>query len=510
MLFVGALSEQLAFITQMTTKILTTLLLLTMGGWQMQEASAQTRLVVSLCIDQLRTDYVEAFSAHYGTQGFKRLMRDGQVYRQVDFSFDAKDRASAMAAIYTGTTPSRNGIIGSQWLDRETGRPHFCVDDANYMGNNTSENSSAAWLLTSTLPDELKIATQGQARVFAIAPFRDAAILSAGHAANCALWINPETGKWCSTTYYKDFPLWLDDFNAKQGPDLRVKDKDRVNRYRRLLTMPEVNQEVNLLATELLNKGELGKDSIADFLALTYYAGTYQHKALQESQHEMQAVYVGIDQCIAQLLQVLEKQVGLDHVLFCLTSTGFTDPAYNDLSAYNIPSGEFYLNRCATLLNMFLMATYGEGNYVEHYYDQQIFLNHKLIEDKRLDMAEIQQKASEFLVQFSGVDEVYAANRLLLAPYTERSERTRNGYHRKRSGDLVIEVLPGWKIVDEQTQEKKIVSQVAIPAPCIFLSPIFKAKTVATPIQAERIAPTLAGALHIRAPNGCSVAAISE
>ncbi|MBQ7552794.1 MAG: alkaline phosphatase family protein [Bacteroidaceae bacterium] len=488
----------------MRKELLATILVLTIGGWQIQQVSAQPRLVVSLTIDQLRTDYMEEFSSLYGSQGFKRLLRDGKVYKQVNFSFHANDRASAMASLYTGTTPSINGITGSEWLDRETGRTRFCVDDPDFMGNNTSESSSAALLLTSTLPDELKISTQGKGQVYAIAPFRDAAILSAGHAANSAFWINQETGKWCSTTYYKDFPWWLNDFNSQQGPDLRVKDKDRVNRYRRLLTSPVVNEEVNRLAEELLGKGDLGRDESTDFLALTYYAGTYQHKSLQESGQEMQEVYTSIDNCIGNLLDVLERKVGLSHVLFCITSTGFTDPVYNDLTTYNIPTGEFYLNRCATLLNMYLMATYGAGDYVEHFYDRQIFLNHKLIEDKRLDMADIQQKASEFLVQFSGVNEVYSAYRMLLAPYNERTERSRNGYHRKRSGDLVIELLPGWKIIDEQTQETHITSDAEAPAPFIILSPLYKAETISTPIQAERIAPTIASALHIRAPNGCS------
>lgn len=494
----------------MKKKILATILLLAVGGWQMQKASAQTRLVVSVTIDQLRGDYIDAFSSHYGSQGFKHLLRDGRVYKQVQFSFDAKDRASAIAAIYTGTTPSVNGIIGSQWLDRTTGRPQNCVDDAAYMGNNTNENSSAALLSSSTLSDELKIATNNQALVYAVSPFRDAAILSAGHAANCAFWINSETGKWCSTTYYKDFPLWLENFNTQQGPDLRVNDKDRVNRYRHLLTTPAVNNEVNHLTEELLKQSELGKDGIIDFLSLTYYAGTYQHQPLQTVEQEMQAVYTNIDTCLANLINLLERQVGMTHVLLCISSTGFTDPVYQDITAYNIPTGEFYLNRCATLLNMFLMATYGEGNYVEYYYDQQIFLNHKLIEDKHLDMTDIQQKASEFLMQFSGVSEVYSANRLLLAPYTERIERSRNGYHRKRSGDLVIEVLPGWQIVDEQTQNKKVVSMAVTPTPLIILHPAFKAATIASPVMAERIAPTLANAIHIRAPNGCSLPPLTE
>ena len=494
----------------MRKEFLATILVLTMGCLQIHEVSAQTRLVVSVTIDQLRSDYIDAFTSHYGSQGVKRLLRDGRVYKQVQFSFNAKDRASAIAAIYTGTTPSVNGIIGNEWLDRDTGRLRNCVDDAAFMGNNTNESSSASMLLSSTLPDELKIATNNQAIVYSIAPFRDAAIISAGHAANCAFWINSETGKWCSTTYYKDFPQWLDNFNTQQGPDLRVKDKDRVNRYRRLLTTPAVNDEVNLLTEELLKQSELGKDEVIDFLSLTYYAGTYQHQPLQNNKEEIQTVYTNIDACLGNLIDLLERKVGMSHVLLCINSTGFTDPTYQDLTSYNIPTGEFYLNRCATLLNMFLMATYGEGNYVEHYYDQQIFLNHKLIENKHLDMADIQQKASEFLIQFSGVNEVYSANRLLLAPYTERIERSRNGYHRKRSGDIVIEVLPGWQIVNEQTQIKKIVSQAITPAPLIILHPAFKAATITTPVVAERIAPTIANTIHIRAPNGSSLSPLVE
>ena len=494
----------------MRKELFATILVLTMGGLQIQEVSAQTRLVVSVTIDQLRSDYIDAFNSHFGSQGFKRLLRDGRVYKHVQFSFDPKDRASAIAAIYTGTTPSINGIISSEWLDRDIGRPRNCVDDTAFMGNNTNESSSAALLLSSTLTDELKIATDNQSYVYSIAPFRDAAILSAGHAANCAFWINSETGKWCSTTYYKDFPQWLDNFNTLRGPDLRVKDKDRVNRYRRLLTTPAVNDEVNLLTEELFERSELGKDEVIDFLSLTYYAGTYLHQPLQDNKEEMQAVYTNIDACLGNLIDLLEHKVGMSHVLLCISSTGFTDPTHQDLSSYNIPTGEFYLNRCATLLNMFLMATYGEGNYVEYYYDQQIFLNHKLIENKHLDMADIQHKASEFLIQFSGVNEVYSANRLLLAPYTEHIERSRNGYHRKRSGDLVIEVLPGWQIVNEETKIKKIVSQAITPAPLIILHPGFKAATITTPVVAERIAPTIANTIHIRAPNGCSLSPLVE
>ena len=125
---------------------------------------------------------------------------------------------------------------------------------------------------------------------------------------------------------------------------------------------------MNRLTEELIAQSNIGRDDTTDFLALTYYAGTYQHQPLQKVEQELQTIYTNIDQCISNLFDMLERKVGMNHVLFYITSTGFTDPVYDDLSAYNIPSGEFYLNRCATLLNMFLMATYGEGNYVEYYY----------------------------------------------------------------------------------------------------------------------------------------------
>lgn len=182
--------------------LITSILALTFSGLQAQPLPVVPKLVVTLTIDQLRTDYMEAFSSLYGEKGFKRLIREGKVFRQVKFPFSGIDRASAIATIYTGTTPSMNGIIAKHWLDSKTLRPKNCVDDPEFMGNYTDENSSPSQLLTSTVTDELKIATRNAALVYSVAPFRDAAILSAGHAGNGAFWLNNKTGKWCGSTYY--------------------------------------------------------------------------------------------------------------------------------------------------------------------------------------------------------------------------------------------------------------------------------------------------------------------
>ncbi|MBR3067110.1 MAG: alkaline phosphatase family protein, partial [Prevotella sp.] len=140
---------------------------------QSTQSNGTPRLVISITIDQLRTDYLEAFTPLYSEGGFKRLLKDGMVFSNVSYPFAPTDRASAIAAISTGTTPYYNSIVGNRWLNRETLRPMGCVDDPKFTGMLTAETASPSGLSTSTLGDELKVATGGKALVYAIAPYRD-------------------------------------------------------------------------------------------------------------------------------------------------------------------------------------------------------------------------------------------------------------------------------------------------------------------------------------------------
>lgn len=512
-------------------KVFTSIItVLAITGLQAQTPMTIPKLVVGVTVDQLRTDYIEAFSSLYGEKGFKRIWKEGKVFRNAEYSFANPDRASAVASVYTGTTPSVNGIISNIWLDASTLRPTECVEDPDFMGYYTAENSSAAKLLTSTVSDELKTATQGKGLVYSIAPFRDTAILGAGHAADGAFWLNDITGKWCGSTYYNDFPWWLSQYNDKNAVDFRIanmvwtpvlpvesytyitseerkeafkhkfEDAKR-NKFKRLATSPLINDEINLLVEELLRSSSIGMDHIPDLLTLTYYAGNYNNQSTQESTLEIQDTYIRLDKSIAKLLDLLDQKVGLNHVLFFITSTGYTESNTSYPDKYRIPGGSFYLNRCAALLNMYLMATYGDGQYVEAFHNQQIYLNHKLIEQKQLDTVEIQNKSADFLIQFSGVNEVYSAHSLLLGAWSPQQSRIKNGFHRKHSGDLLIDVLPGWTLVDENSANNRVVHNAHIPTPIIFMGNTIKPEITHTPVNVEQIAPTLAYYMRIRAPN---------
>ena len=178
-------------------KLSTILFLTLLSGADMQAQTLQPapRLVVNITVDQLRTDYIEHFAPLYGDGGFRKLLEHGRVYEAASYPFAPVDRASAIASIATGTTPHYNNIVATQWLDRNTLRQVFCTDDKEF---GTSPHNMA----TSTVADELKISTKGAAIVYSVAPVKDAAVLSAGHAADGAFWVNDKTGQWATSGYY--------------------------------------------------------------------------------------------------------------------------------------------------------------------------------------------------------------------------------------------------------------------------------------------------------------------
>ncbi len=524
----------------MKGRILTSLLaVITWTGVQAQNVPVVPRLVVGLTIDQLRADYIEAFSSLYGERGFKRLWKEARIYRNAEYDFARLDKSSAVASVYTGTAPCMNGIVADHWMDRNTLRVIDCVDDGKFMGIYTSESTSPERLKVSTLTDELMIATQGAAEVYAIAPTREMAVLAAGHASKGAFWLNDDTGKWSGSTYYGSFPSWVADYNAREGLDFRISgitwapclpvtmyncltseskqitfkhvfDDERKNKYRKLKTSPCANDEVNRLVAACLDRSPVGKDDTPDFLALGYYAGNYDHQAPTELPMEMQDTYVRLDRSIADLLDLIDNKVGLNNTLVFITSTGYADPDPADPSRYRIPGGEFRIERCAALLNLYLAAIYGEGKWVEAYFDQHIYLNHKLIEQKQLNLPEVLDRASEFLVQFSGVKDVYSSQRLLLGAWTPSIDKIRNCYNEGCSGDLWVEVLPGWTVYSEHSLDSYVQRYAYASVPLMFIGAGTKPEIIQTPVKMGAVASTVAHYMRIRAPNASVLAPMTD
>ncbi len=494
--------------------------------------SAVPKVVVNILIDQLRSDYLNAFMPLYGDNGFKKLLKDGRVYSQAEYSMVNPDRASAAASLVTGTTPHHHGVIGMKWLSRNTLRPVFCVDDSNFAGIGTTDASSPLYLGVSTVGDELKVATEGKALVYAIAPFRETAILTAGHAANGAVWIDDKTGNWCSTSYYGALPSWANlrtqyypldtklenltwepssefvgSFSYFLSGGIRKPFAHKFkgdSRFADFKTTGLVNEEVLAAIQSCISSTTIGNDGITDYLTVTFYAGNYLHLPTGNAPMELQDTYVRLDDVIAALLESVEQKVGKENSLFVLTSTGYADEENADLSKYRIPTGQFDVKRASALLNMYLVAVYGQGQYIESCFGTQLYLNHKLLEYRQINVPELLERSQDFLMQLSGVKDVYTSQRLLQGAWTPGINKIRNAYNQRYSGDITIEVAPGWRYINEETGENRLVRESYIPFPIIFYGYGIPASTVETPITVDYIAPTLSRVMRIRAPNACN------
>ena len=471
----------------------TALLALIATSIQAQILQHAPRLVVNILIDQLTTDNIESNKQYFGSEGFQKLMNQGVVYQNVSYEFTPIDRASAVCSFMTGTTPYYNGIIGTRWLDRGTLRLRGCIDDNAYPGIYTTDRTSPKSILTSTITDELKVATQGQGIVYSISKQKDAAILSAGHAADGAIWKDTYNGGWCTSTYYvKSAPEWLTSFN--QRDDVQKKNKTEFQEI----------TEITNLAILCIEKTGMGVDNNPDMLNITLDATTSVNDKNKTSwQEEVTKTYINLDRQISDLIATIENKVGIGNVVFYITSTGHIEEPADEYLNYGVPSGVVYINRTANLLNLYLGALYGSDKYVEGCSRNQIYLNTKLIEQKRLKYTDILNMSQSFLLQCEGVRNAHTSESLLKASNGETT-LIRNGFSPEVSGNIIVEVAPGWRLINDDTQESYQINARQVRFPLFIYGEGVRAEKILTPVKIEQIAPTIANTIHIRAPNACS------
>ena len=405
-------------------KLLTSLIVvLATANLNAQQISELPKLVVGITVDQLRSDYLHYLYNAFGEKGFKRLIEGGILYDNVSFDFHEPDRASAMATIFTGAYPYQHGIISNSFFNPSTMRIESILDDQKFMGNSTWETYSPRNILTSTISDELKVASGGKSKVFSFAPYADQAIISAGHSANGAYWIEDKNGQWASSTFYKDFPYFLDRYNRLDGLSKRIDEtncepmlpvsaykfipyfsgdwsfkrnfsKLKKDKYEIYKTSGVVNDEINRVVELFLKEEKLGTGNTPDFLNVSYNAAPYSNGIEQDYAIEIQDTYLRLDDNIGKLLDAIDKSVGLQNTFIFLTSTGALNNESTPSANFDIPTGEFHPQRCAALLNTYLMDIYGSNNWGTGNHNQQIYLDHKLIEEHKIDINDIQTKAA--------------------------------------------------------------------------------------------------------------------
>ena len=270
-----------------------------------------------------------------------------------------------------------------------------------------------------------------------------------------------------------------------------------------LKTSPFINKEINRLALQFLEYGAFGTRSCPDMLAITYYAGNYRGNMHKEYTREIQDTYYQLDKDLEQLLDKIDKKVGLNNTLIVFTGSGYYKSEEEYPDGMQLTNGEFHPKRCVALLNMYLMAIYGQHtNWVKGFYNNHIYLNRKAIEDAKLELTVIQEKAAEFLREFSGVQFVATENVLRTGNWNEKTSKYLHGTHLSSRGDLIIELQPGWTINNDDPKAKvKVIRNNAVITPLVFMGNGIKPEHIYREVKATEVAPTVTHVLRIRPPN---------
>ncbi len=503
--------------------------------------AAQARLLVSIVVDGLDTQYLDLLREHFGEGGFRRLEREGAVILNAEYG-PGLDKAASTATLMTGAAPSISGIGASTYFNRDHLRETEVYADPEILGNFTTTGYSPAALRVSTIADEVRIAADGVNVVYAVAATPEQAIALAGHAANAALWLDHKTGNWASSTYYKEMPSvvttrnrttplamrldtmsWTPAMPPETYPALPdhlshypfryVFPRSKAERLDMFQASPLVNNEINSIAFDLLSTLKVGQhEGVTDVLNIAYSLQPYNYGKSADCRVELMDAYVRLDRNLEQLFSDIDKRVGLNRTVVMLAATPPVNRSRRDDERWGIPYGEFSTRKAISLLNVYLMAVYGNGDYVSAYHHGQLYLNHKLLKERSLNEQEVRTQAASFLAKMTGIDRVFTIDEVIEGHAGEQPEALRRNTVVATAGDLLISVAPGFEIVDDyntialKDRTSMVQRACATTAQVFILAPDIASQTIGIPVDARAIAPTVCRILRIRSPNGATVA----
>src|SRR5690606_706355 len=135
------------------------------------DALPRPKLVVGLVVDQMRWDYLYRYYDRYQGNGFKRMLNEGFSCENTSIDYLPTFTAIGHSTVYTGSVPSIHGIAGNDFIIQATGKTMYCTEDSSVKGVGTDGGAgkmSPRNLLTTTITDELKLATNFNSSVIVV------------------------------------------------------------------------------------------------------------------------------------------------------------------------------------------------------------------------------------------------------------------------------------------------------------------------------------------------------
>ncbi|HSJ68452.1 MAG TPA: alkaline phosphatase PafA [Anditalea sp.] len=533
---------------KISTLLLIAATLVTINTATAQTGAPKPKIVVGLVVDQMRQEYIYKFQDRYGEGGFKRLVNGGYMMKNAHYNYIPTYTGPGHASVYTGATPSTHGIIGNDWYVRKLNRTIYCASDStvtNVGGSAKNGQISPRNMLTTTITDELRFASNKRSKVVGIAIKDRGASLPAGHLGD-AYWFDPGTGEFMTSTYYHDeLPQWVKDFNGKKLPgeylskswetlypiDSYVQSIEDTNEFEgkfigketadfpyNLSELMENNGGLGLISTTpygntltldmayaAIEGEQLGMGEETDFLAVSFSSPDYIGHKFGPTSVELEDSYLRLDQDLEKFLTYLDDTYGKDGYLVFLTADHGVAEIVEYMQSENIPSGRLNGRFITTQLKGFASDMYGEGEWISSLSNEQIYLNKDLAKEKGLDLEKMQRDFAEFVLRFDGVKEAYTSHDLKRMGYSlGRTHLLQMGFNHKASGDVLMILEPGWLSSTWAGTTHGTGFNYDTHVPVIFYGWNVPQGESSKYCTITDIAPTLSMMLGIRLPNGAS------
>ncbi|MEH6526654.1 MAG: alkaline phosphatase family protein [Sneathiella sp.] len=528
--------------------------------------SVWPKLVLQITVDQFRGDLPTRYYDRLGEGGLKYLLDTGTYYTNAHHQHANTETIVGHTTLATGADPAHHGMIGNVWLDRITGELTYNVEDARYpilsegagvdkkteidptQRTARSDGRSPSRILVSTYSDELKLNRGGRSKIFGVSVKDRGAISMAGHTGK-AFWFSKQLGQFITSQYYyEDYPDWVSAFNAKD-PTARYVGQDwalmhdpatylfgghddrayetalpgfgrtfphpygqRDGKYfTTFLTLSPAGDEITLdFAKELLKNEALGKGDVTDYLSVSFSSTDYVGHIFGPSSLEAEDNVLRLDRTLADLLNYVDTEIGLENTLIVLSADhgGPEAPGYlNELgleAAYIDPT-EFDKAGAITALK----KRFGIGEeLISTYFHPYLYLNRKAIADAGLDLDVVEAAVAEEISKFDGVAAAVSSSALRSGqlPDTPILQSVLRNYNANRSGDIYVVFDPNRFIND--FDGLVVAASHGSPwrydtyVPIIFVGKGIPAQRIHRLVHTVDIAPTLSLITGTKPPSG--------
>lgn len=525
------------------TRYIVVIAVFILSAASMAMAQTEPRLVVNIVISSMGAEDLDRYADNFSSAGLRRIINGGQRFTNASYDYMQTTTPVSLATLSTGATPSIHGVVADRWFDYVGNKEVSLIEDrkeqsVNYSGG--SGSYSPRNLIAQTLSDALA-QQHPDSHIATIAVEPLSAIVMAGRSGE-VYWMETLQSSWTTSSYYsKELPKWIADYNYQdQNEEYAIKRwtsllpydnyhnsqvsvieglQSKTNKriihvqetplakgtmddiYYQMCYTPAGNSAMLAFAREVVIHNKMGGDAVPDMLNIVLDTPRLISNRFGPESVEYEDMLYRLDRDLESFLSFLSTQVAApEQLLIVLTSDHGTSPSYN---ATEDVRERFNVRQAEVITNAFIGSIYGNGDWILGCIDRAIYLNHNLIMDKGLSLEKIQNDVATFVMQLRGVSQAVTAESMRGSYFgSGYGRKIQNGFYPRRSGDVVLNLMPEWIEEREQTRSMSgSMYRYDTQVPLIIYGAGCKAQLRNDKIDMTSLAVTQAEILGIMAPS---------